>query len=101
MSIGANRFPGDCRCRRDHGMELGQSRQSLHALTRRCFGGLVRLLFTLLLVMIAGCNKTEPDSVNGALRKFNAKDYRGCIAELDRIVAANPTDVFAYGTRAF
>ena len=77
------------------------SKQSVYALTGRCGRGLMRPLFVFLLVMIAACNKTEPASVNDALRKLNAKDYRGCLAELDRVVAANPSDAFAYGTRAF
>lgn len=58
------------------GMKEALSKQSSYALTQRCRGGLLRPLFAFLLVMTAACNKTEPDSVNGALRKLNAKDCR-------------------------
>ena len=62
------------------------------------------LLLAVLLVTIGACNRTQrpqPSSVDGALRKFKAKDYRGCRAELDQVIAADPSNVFAYGTRAF
>ena len=65
---------------------------------------LTMLLFAVLLVPIGACNRTqrpEPSSVDGALRKFKAKDYRACRAELDQVIAADPSNVLAYGTRAF
>lgn len=65
---------------------------------------LTMLLLAVLLATIGACNRTprpQISSVDGALRKFKAKDYRGCRAELDQVIALDPSNVFAYGTRAF
>ncbi len=81
-----------------------QSEQALQAATQPIRPRLMLLLLAVFAVMIGACNRTQPSqpiSVDGALRKFKAKDYQGCRAELDRVIAADHSNVFAYGTRAF
>ncbi len=84
-------------------MRTLQSEQALQAASQP-FRPRLTMLLLALVVMIGACNRTQrpqPSSVDGALRKFKAKDYRGCRAELDQVIAADPSNVFAYGTRAF
>jgi len=60
-------------------------------------------LLVLTSLLLATCNGTrrQQASLNAGLQKFRAKDYQGCVTELDRVVAADPTNVLAYGSRAF
>ena len=85
------------------GMGVPQSERELRAALRQFHPRLTVLLLALVVIMGA-CNRTqrpEPRSVESALRKFKAKDYRGCRAELDQVIAADPSNALAYGTRAF
>ena len=86
------------------GMRTLQSEQASHAAPQPFRSRLTMVWLGVLLVTIGACNRTprpQPSSVDGALRRFKAKDYRGCRAELDQVIAADPSNVLAYGTRAF
>jgi Tfp pilus assembly protein PilF len=59
------------------------------------------LVASSVLPLIACTNTRQPISIDVALQKLKAKDYAGCIAEIDRMLATGQGNAVAYGTRAF
>ena len=54
-----------------------------------------------LLPFIACTNTRQPGSVDVALQKLKAKDYAGCIVEIDQVLAAGRASAVAHVARAY
>jgi Tfp pilus assembly protein PilF len=86
------------------GWTFSASRVNTLQATSQQFRPRLTMLLLAFVIMIGACNRTQrpnPSSVDRALREFEAKDYRGCRAELDQVIATDAANVLAYGTRAF